>query len=173
MIKTKTLLICSTLFLAACSSSSKVSDKTNTVDSSGNASAQVIDQSTMVGKLSSPKNVKLGEPINVKFSVHNTADTSAKFCKWHTPFERLMSKYLDVTLSDGTEVDYKGPMAKRIMPPPADSYISLKAKDSTSVDFNLLDAYSISKAGTYTVKYNSSNISGVVVKDSIMITVGN
>lgn len=169
----KAILVCATVSLAACSSSSKVSDKSNTGDSSVTSTTKVISQSGISGKLISPKAAKLGDPINIKFTVYNNADTASKFCKWHTPFERLMSKYLDVTATDGSEADYKGPMAKRIMPPPADSYTSLKPGDSTSVDFNLLDAYSISKVGTYTIKYNSSAISGIVVKDSIQITIGN
>lgn len=33
-----------------------------------------------------------------------------------------MSKFLTVTDSEGNEVRYIGPMAKRLMPPPADTY---------------------------------------------------
>ncbi len=76
-----------------------------------------------------------------------------------------MSKYLDITDADGTEASYKGPMAKRVMPPPASSYITLKPKDSISVSVNLLQAYDISKPSKYTVRYNATGISGVSATD--------
>jgi hypothetical protein len=109
-------------------------------------------------------------PPVLKFVVKNQSDTVATFCKWHTPFEPLMSKYLDIKNTEGEEVDYKGAMAKRIMPPPADSYLSIKPGDSLSVDVELLKGYAIEKAGTYTIKYSGGNMSGLVVKDSLMFT---
>jgi hypothetical protein len=103
------------------------------------------------------------------FKVKNLGDSTISFCKWHTPFEPLMSKYLDVTNNNGEEMAYKGPMAKRIMPPPADSYIAVKPGDSVSVEFDLLKGYEISKPGTYVIKYNSNNISGLTVRDSLIL----
>jgi hypothetical protein len=106
----------------------------------------------------------------LKFTVKNQSDTVATFCKWHTPFEPLISKYLDIKDSDGQEVDYKGAMAKRIMPPPADSYLSINPGDSLSVDVDLTKGYAIEKPGTYTLKYSGGNMSGLVVKDSLTFT---
>jgi len=91
-----------------------------------------------------------------------------QFCKWHTPFEPLMSKYLDVTDENGTEVDYKGAMAKRMMPPPASSYIEVKSGDSLAVTVDVLKAYAITKPAKYTIKYSGQNMSGLVVKDSVV-----
>jgi len=170
---TTVLGLCAVLF-AACSSSDKKEETAAKSDTTLLPEAKANKEvDPVTGKMTLVGNAKLGQPINIKFSVYNNADTVAKFCKWHTPFERLMSKYLDVSLEDYTPVDYKGPMAKRVMPPPADSYTSLKKGDSTSVDFNLNDAYNISKPGTYTIKYNSATISGIVVKDSLKINVAN
>jgi hypothetical protein len=120
--------------------------------------------------------MKISDPGNgnespvLKFTVKNQSDTVATFCKWHTPFEPLISKYLDIKNSDGQEVDYKGAMAKRIMPPPADSYLSINPGDSLSVDVDLSKGYAIEKAGTYTIKYSGGNMSGLVVKDSLTFT---
>jgi len=174
MKKLTTMLGICTILFAACSSSDKNDEtvaKTDTTLLPETKSNKEADPIT--GKIMLVGNAKLGHPINIKFSVYNNADTAARFCKWHTPFERLMSNYLDVSLDDYTPVDYKGPMAKRVMPPPSDSYITLKKGDSTSVDFNLNDAYTITKAGAYTIKYNSATISGIVVKDSLKINVSN
>ncbi|NTE04540.1 protease [Agrobacterium tumefaciens] len=167
------IAICSTLFSACNSFKSKekaVGKQDTTLVTEAKAEKKM---DPVTGKLSVVGQPKLGGPINMRFSVYNNTDTVAKFCIWHTPFEKLMSKYLDVNLDDYTPIDYKGAMAKRIMPPPADSYKKLNAGDSTSADFNLADAYAITKAGNYTIKYNSATVSGIVVPDSIKIYIGN
>ena len=115
--------------------------------------------------------IKLNDPINLKFTVYNNSDSAQTFCKWHTPFEPLMSKYLDITGESGEDVQYKGAMAKRVMPPPASSYITLAPKDSLSATVNLLEAYSIEKPSTYSVRYNSEEISGLSIKDSVSFKV--
>lgn len=170
MRKLSTILCVSTMILAACSSSNQQSDQkktdTMTVNETANTPADAI-----TGKMALLSTSKIGQPINIKFTVYNNADTAAKFCKWHTPFENLISKYVDVTMEDGTEAAYKGAMAKRVMPPPADSYITLKPGDSTSVDFDLNNAFTIDKSGKYTVKYNSASISGIVIKDSLQLNI--
>ncbi|KQN36216.1 hypothetical protein ASE92_08825 [Pedobacter sp. Leaf41] len=170
MRKLSTILCVSTIILAACSSSNQQSGEKKTDSMTVNeTSNKPVDAIT--GKLTLLSTPKIGEPINIKFTVYNNADTAAKFCKWHTPFENLMSKYVDVIMEDGTESAYKGAMAKRVMPPPADSYITLKPGDSTSVDFDLNNAFTIDKSGKYTVKYNSAGISGIVIKDSLQLNI--
>ncbi len=108
-----------------------------------------------------------GEKVLMKFTVYNTADTVQQFCKWHTPFEPLMSKYLNVTSTGGEEANYQGPMAKRVMPPPADSYVKVNPGDSLSVEVDVLKAYTLTTPAKYTVRYNSKDISGLAVKDSV------
>ncbi|MDQ0640299.1 hypothetical protein QF042_003864 [Pedobacter sp. W3I1] len=105
--------------------------------------------------------IKTGEKVSLKFAVHNDQSTEKSFCKWHTPFEPLMSKYLDIKDENGNEVPYKGPMAKRIMPPPADSYLVVKPKEILSSEVDLLKAYQLEAEKKYTVSYNSSGISGI------------
>lgn len=105
--------------------------------------------------------------LTLKFTVFNRTDRVQQFCKWHTPFEPLMSKYLNVIDEHGEEMPYHGAMAKRIMPPPADSYIKVKSKDILSVDVDLLKAFEIKKTGKYTITYVGENMSGLVVKDSV------
>ena len=108
------------------------------------------------------KNVlKAGEKPNLKFLVSNDKSASKSFCKWHTPFEPLMSKYLDIKDQDGNEALYKGPMAKRIMPPPADSYQTVKPMDTLVSIIDLSKAYELKEGKEYTVSYNSGSISGL------------
>lgn len=168
MKKLSTFLFVATIFLAACGTSNQKSAK-NETDSATVNETKIDPADVITGKMILISTAKLGQPINIKFTVYNHADTAAKFCKWHTPFEKLMSKYVDVTMEDGSEPNYQGAMAKRMMPPPADSYIALKPGDSTSVDFNLADAFLLDKPGRYTIKYNATNISGIVVKNSLEV----
>lgn len=110
---------------------------------------------------------RTGEQVLLKFTVRNTADTVQQFCKWHTPFEPLMSKYLDVASPGGEDASYRGPMAKRVMPPPADSYVKVNPGDSLSAEVDILKSYALKSPGSYTVYYNSYEISGLAVKDSV------
>lgn len=111
--------------------------------------------------------IHFGDSLILTFTVHNTSDSAQKFCKWHTPFEPLMSTYLQITDEEGIEVNYIGAMAKRAMPPSAESYITLAANNSLASTVDLLKGYELSKKGKYTVKYTGENMSGLSVKDSI------
>jgi len=111
--------------------------------------------------------IKTGDSVLLTFTVKNNTADSLSFCKWHTPFEPPMSKYLDVKDETGTEAEYKGAMAKRIMPPAASSYIKVAGNDSLAVKADLLKSYNITKPGKYTVSYNSQDISGLAITKSI------
>ncbi|OAQ42254.1 hypothetical protein A5893_03845 [Pedobacter psychrophilus] len=155
--------IITVLFFAACSSNSKVSE-----NNEGNLDSLQKDTS-LTAILRVPSQAKLGDSVNLDFVVYNTTDSVRQFCKWHTPFEPLMSKYLDVISTEGVEAEYQGPMAKRMMPPPADSYVSINPGDSLKSVVNLNKAYRFPKAGKYVIKYNSVNMSGIMVKDSVVL----
>jgi hypothetical protein len=167
----KIILSAALLALSACS--------VNKVKNTSAGSDSVKDQSPtpaaspgLFAKLQIKGTIKAGDPVELKFTVYNDADTARQFCKWHTPFEPLMSKYLDVKDASGQEMLYKGAMAKRIMPPPASSYIKVNPKDSLSVTVDLLKAYEISKPSKYTVIYVGQNMSGLAVKDSVEFVYG-
>lgn len=121
----------------------------------------------LFAKMSMKDTVKAGEPVELKFTVYNNADTAQHFCKWHSPFEPFISKYLDIKSASGEEVNYKGAMAKRVMPAPPSSYITVNPKDSVSTIVDLLKGYDISKPGQYSINYVGQNMSGLIVKDSI------
>ena len=121
----------------------------------------------LVAEMSIPGNIKAGDSVLLKFTVKNYTDSVQRFCKWHTPFEPLLSKYLDVKNDKGEDVAYQGAMAKRMMPPPESSYMSLNPKDSISANVDLLKAYAIKTPGNYTVTYVGENMSGLKVKKSV------
>lgn len=156
---TQTILLASLLFCASCSQSM---NKTVTKETTSNPASSMLS-----AKLEIATVVKQGDSIGLKFTVYNNTNSPKKFCKWHTPFEPLMSKYLDITDANGAEAQYKGPMAKRVMPPPASSYITLAPKDSISVSVNLLQAYDITQPSKYTVHYNATAISGLAETQNV------
>lgn len=147
------------LMLSACSPTTRVSEKVEKSDS-------------LAATMRMQNHIKTGSPITLTFTVNNLGNHAKQFCKWHTPFEPLMSMYLQITDANGEEAAYQGPMAKRIMPPPVESYINVNPSDSLSIDVDVLKAYSITKPGTYTVKYVGQNMSGLAVKDSVVFVYG-
>jgi hypothetical protein len=167
----KIILSATLLTLSACS----VNHTKNTSagsDSAKNQSPVPAASTSLFAKMQIKATIKISEPVELKFTVYNDADTARQFCKWHTPFEQLMSKYLDVKDATGQEMLYKGAMAKRIMPPPASSYIKVNPKDSLSTTVDLLKAYDISKPSKYTIIYVGQNMSGLTVKDSVEFVYG-
>ena len=111
--------------------------------------------------------IRTGDSVKLKFTVRNPADSAKKFLKWQTPFEPLLSKYLDIKDEQGNEMDYRGAMAKRIMPPPAEAYITVNPKDSMVTTVDILKGYAISKPAKYTITYTSESISGLKVPQSV------
>lgn len=166
------ILSAAVLILSSCSPTTRTSDTDVKTDSTATT---VVDSSAAkplfaIMKINST--IKTGDSVKLKFTVYNTADSVQQFCKWHTPFEPLMSKYLDVKAENGEEAGYKGPMAKRIMPPPASSYVKVNPGDSLSIDVDVLKAYAINKPGKYSIVYNAQNMSGLIVKDSVVFVYG-
>lgn len=111
--------------------------------------------------------IQQSDSVLLTFTVYNPSQKELRFCKWHTPFEPPMSKFLDIADQQGNESQYQGAMAKRVMPPPASSYITVKAGDSLSTTIDLRKSYVLDQPGSYHIKYNSESISGLSVKDSI------
>ncbi|MCD8740463.1 protease [Mucilaginibacter roseus] len=163
----KILLSAAALALASCGAGNSKSGNADTTANNADTTAQQDAPKTIYATMQIADTVKMGEPVNLKFTVYNPADTASKFLKWHTPFEPPLSKYVDIKSEDGQEASYKGAMAKRMMPPPADSYIKLAPGDSISATADLSKSYAIEKPGKYTVVYNSTGVSGLVVKDSV------
>lgn len=167
------ILSAAILMLSSCSPSTRTADSDAKTDSTATTVADSAAAKPLFATMKINSSIKTGDSVKLKFTVYNTADSVQHFCKWHTPFEPLMSKYLDVKAENGEEASYKGPMAKRMMPPPADSYVKVNPGDSLSVDVDVLKAYAITKPGKYSIRYNAQNMSGLIVKDSVVFVYGN
>ncbi|MBC7565594.1 MAG: protease [Pedobacter sp.] len=151
--------------LASCSQNTRNAESAS-ADSSAldNAIAKISSQ--LYAKMTVSPTIKMGKPMQMRFTVYNDANSIQQFCKWHSLFKPLISKYLDITNESGEEANCKGAMAKRVIPPPANSYVKIAPKDSLSVIVDLAIGYNITKPSTYKLEYNAQNISGLIVKDS-------
>lgn len=163
----KLSIFLSTALLLALSSCGMNNNATKNSSDTTMVTVDSTAEKRLFAKMSMKDTVKAGEPVELKFTVYNNADTAQHFCKWHSPFEPFISKYLDIKSASGEEVNYKGAMAKRVMPAPPSSYITVNPKDSVSTIVDLLKGYDISKPGQYSINYVGQNMSGLIVKDSI------
>jgi len=111
--------------------------------------------------LSMNDSIASGSPLELSFAVINPSDSVQRFCKWHTPFEPFLSMYLDLKDDKGKPVAYIGAMAKRIMPPPADAYLSIPAGDTVRTLIDLRKGYDIKEPGTYHLVYRGQAMSGI------------
>ncbi len=108
--------------------------------------------------------------VQLSFTVVNHADIVQYFCKWETPFDPFLGKYMLVINEQGTEARFKGPMTRRIMPPPSESYIQVQPHDCASTVYNLAKNYTI-KSGSYSVKYTGGSVSGLQSGNEIKIVI--
>jgi len=158
MLKLKFIIPAVLIVLAGCSPKVQNASSNNPSKNQGDSLYLVLGVKDII---------KTGEKVTLKFTVHNDQSTEKSFCRWHTPFEPLMSKYLDIKDENGNEVLYKGPMAKRMMPPPVDSYLAIKPKEVLSSEADLLKAYQLEAGKKYTVSYNSSGMSGIKATNTV------
>jgi hypothetical protein len=121
--------------------------------------------------MSVPRATPTGNPVMLHFTVYNPTKSELSFCKWHTPFEGFMSTFLEIKAANGQPADYRGAMAKRIMPPPPESYIKVPAKDSVSVDIDITRGYNLAAPGLYTATYQGSGMSGLEKANTITFTI--
>jgi hypothetical protein len=157
------------ILFAACSVNKPTTAQSGGADSLSTAHSDST-QTGLTTKMTSLNKITEGDSLLLRFAVKNNSSKTLRFCKWHTPFEPLMSKYLDVKNEKGEEMAYQGVMAKRIMPPPESSYLSLKPQDSIITKVDLRKAYAITKPGTYHVTYVGGNISGLTVTGRVTFT---
>lgn len=140
--------------------------RNNTKESQAGTETPVVEKD-LTALLSIKDTIRAGDSVILNFAVYNKTDSVKQFLKWQTPFEPLLSKYLDIKNEQGEKLQYKGAMAKRMMPPPAAAYLSLNPKDSLSARVDILKGYSLTKPGKYTITYTSENVSGLKVPQSV------
>lgn len=115
----------------------------------------------LAANLSMKDTIRVGGLIELSFTVTNSGDSIQRFCKWHTPFEPFISKYLEITDHNGKEVSYIGAMAKRVMPPPASAYTTVPPGETVTTTVDLSKGYALKEPGTYHVVYIGQGMSEI------------
>jgi hypothetical protein len=161
------LLLIALLSFSSCSQETGTAKTVASQDSVTKRNNEDTAKTTLFATMQIKDTIKTGEVVQLKFTVYNATGSVQQFCKWHTPFEPLMSKYLEVKDESGEEAAYLGAMARRMMPPPESSYIKVNLKDRLSADVDLLKAYGITKPSKYTITYVGQNMSGLEVEKSV------
>lgn len=147
------------------------SSNTDSLMTAGKADKPVSDTSLYAILECETATPRLKDSLIINFTVTNPTEDTLKFTVYHTPFEGMISKFLTVKDASGNEATYLGPMAKRMMPPPVETYHTLASGQSESVRFDLKKGYKIEKAGIYTIQYNGELISGVANGQPIKVDI--
>lgn len=130
----------------------------------------VLHTDSLVAVLQSVEDPQsLKDSIGITFTVSNLSADTLKFTQYHTPFEGFISNFIALTDSTGTAVRYIGAMAKRVSPPPAESFHSVAPGAEKSISFDLKKGYAIESPGTYTLQYIGSRVSGIASGEAIQI----
>ncbi|WP_299326585.1 hypothetical protein [uncultured Maribacter sp.] len=103
------------------------------------------------------KQLNQGEELFIIIVVKNISDSSAKFCKYHTPFEGIKNEIFEV-VKNGKEISYQGKLKKR-SPPTKEDYINLRPGQSKTCKVSLNQEYNIENKGTYRIRFLGSGIS--------------
>lgn len=127
--------------------------------------------SSLVAILDMDSVTKLSDSLYMVFKVYNPSSDTLHFTQYHTPFEGFISNFLTITDETGREIPYRGAMAKRVMPPPAETYCKVAPSETDSVRFSLIKGYAITQPGTYIIQYNGGNVSGIANGDPVQVRV--
>jgi peptidyl-Lys metalloendopeptidase len=92
-----------------------------------------------------------GEPIQLRFSLHNPSNQSVWVMRWLLPSDDMDANLFAVS-RDGEPVAYHGPLVKRA-PAAAEDWVEIKAGETFSVAFDPSSIYEMSGKGQYAVHY--------------------
>lgn len=90
---------------------------------------------------------RLGDPIDVEFSLRNTGDTAYQVLGWDLPLEGEVTEFLTVE-RDGEVLRYDGRHVKRGEPVESD-YVVLEPGETVSRTVDISESYPIQAPGTY------------------------
>ena len=93
-----------------------------------------------------------GEPVIVHVTLANPGERRVAILRWRTPLDGVSAPLFEVT-HDGTDVPYRGRMAKRPEPTDAD-YVTLEPGASVTSDVDLAKLHDLAAPGHYVVTYD-------------------
>jgi hypothetical protein len=95
----------------------------------------------------------VGEPVNLRFELHNQTDRPLYVLIWYTPLEGIAGEIFQVT-RNGKELLYQGMLAKR-GDPLREEYIAIEPGEVTSAEVDLRMGYDLSMPGSYQVQFTT------------------
>lgn len=104
----------------------------------------------------------------IDYQLVNNGATTIHVLRWQTPLDGVTSDLFRVT-RDGEEVEYTGPMYKRVAPR-AEDYIELKPGEGLSAEVDLSAWYDMRSGGQFEVRY--ARDAGDVVREAALATKG-
>ena len=93
----------------------------------------------------------VGEPVNLRFELHNQTDRPLYVLTWYTPLEGIAGEIFQVT-RDGEKLLYQGMLAKR-GDPTREEYIAIEPGEVASAEVDLRVGYDLSTPGSYQVQF--------------------
>jgi heat shock protein HslJ len=94
-----------------------------------------------------------GEPVRLRFALHNRTDGPLYVLAWYTPLEGMAGEMLQVT-RDGEKLPYQGMLAKR-EDPAREAYVAIAPGEGTSAEVDLRMGYDLSVPGSYEVQFTT------------------
>lgn len=120
---------------------------------SGQGEAQMTEKYLIECTLEAEETYVAGEPVNLRFSLHNQTDRTLYILMWYTPLEGMAGDIFHIE-KDGEPVPYQGVLAKR-GDPSRDEYTAVKTGAAVSAMVNLGEDYDLSQVGRYHVEFTS------------------
>lgn len=161
------ILLLSMLVLTGCGTSETIFVEPESTDNGiEGTQGPIASEKGLTAHLEIPERLKIGEKVNLKFTLTYTSDTPVYILKWYTPLEGIAGWIFRVTCN-GQEIPYKGIEASRGAPLP-DDYVYLEPGGSTSAIVDLTAVYDFSKAGTYRIAFISPRISHIAYTEDEM-----
>src|SRR5262245_46252774 len=97
------------------------------------------------------------EDLSMRFTLRNQGSDALDVLRWRTPIDGLQADLFDVR-RDGQEVEYVGKLVKWGAPRRED-YVRIPAGRALVANFDLSQAYDMSRPGHYTVRFRSEALS--------------
>lgn len=161
------ILLMSLFVLTGCGKSEKIISEPQTTENEiEGTQAPIISEKGLTAHLEIHESLKIGEKVNLKFTLKNTSETPMYILKWYTPLEGFAGWIFRVT-RNGQEIPYEGIAASRGAPLP-DEYVYLEPGGSTSAIIDMASVYDFSKAGTYRIAFISPHISQIAYTEDEM-----
>jgi len=112
----------------------------------------------LVTRISFPEKLTAGGEMKLTMQLENSTSNEYKFLKWNSPFENtFLGDYLNIIDEKGEKVEYRGPMAKRMWPPPAEAYMTVSAGKMVESSIDISSAYPIAQPGKYIIQFEGMN----------------